>query len=234
MLLRNVVSPQAKSFMFSSTRCRVWTGRIVLGPRGRPLPQPVRFVTWVLISLCTWNWLGAVLDGIGHRAQSDIPPGPLAAGFVFFGLNVLIQSRRRSSYVLVIAVMASFVVSGLVQTQWSVGTIVEIPYTVFVLLLVIGWKRYVALIAGDRRSLVEAQGEMIFGRRSQSARARSSQTWSPQGPLPTLIDVSDSATPFGATACSGVLGDRGSRARRSRRVHPPQRASVAPRPIETT
>ena len=146
---------------------RVWTRRIVLGPRGRPLPQPVRFVTWVLISLCTWNWLGAILDGIGHRAQSDIPPGPLAAGFVFFGLNVLIQSRRRSSYVLVIAVMASFVVSGLVQTQWSVGTIVEIPYTVFVLLLVIGWKRYVALIAGDRRSLVEAQGEMIFGREAR-------------------------------------------------------------------
>ena len=141
---------------------RVWTRRIALGPRGRPLPQPVRFVTWVLIALCTWNWLGAVVDLVGHRPQNDIPPGPVVAGFVFFGLNALIQSRRRFLYVVAIAVIASFVVSGLVQTRWSVGAIVEIPYTILVLLLLIGWHRSMAFMARDRGSFERSRGKVIF------------------------------------------------------------------------
>jgi hypothetical protein len=82
---------------------------------------------------------------------------------VFFGLNVLIQARRRFLYVLAIAVIASFVVSGLIQARWSLGSIVEIPYTILVLLLLIGWRRYMVLVVGDRRSLEVSRGRMIFG-----------------------------------------------------------------------
>jgi hypothetical protein len=141
---------------------RVRTRRIVLGPRGRPLPQPVRFVTWVLVTLVTWNWVTAIVNLIGHQAHNDIPPGPVVAGCVFFGLNVLIQARRRFLYGLAIAVIASFVVSGLIQARWSVGSLVEIPYTLLALLLLIGWQRCMVAVAQDRQSIGDSQRNVIL------------------------------------------------------------------------
>ena len=117
----------------------------------------------MLIALCALNWLGALFDFVGHHPQNDIPPGPLVAGFVFFGLNALVQARRRFLYLLAIIAIASFVVSGLIQARSSLGSIVEIPYTILVLLLLIGWRRYMVLIAQDRRSFEDSHRRMIFG-----------------------------------------------------------------------
>ena len=135
---------------------KVWVRRIILGAGADILCLNLfRFVTWVLIALCTWNWLGALFDFIGHHPQNDIPPGPVAAGFVFFGLNVLIQARRRFLYVLAIAVITSFVVSGLIQTAMVVW--VDRQDSLHHLGLVVAdrlSRALMVLIAGDGRRLL--------------------------------------------------------------------------------
>jgi hypothetical protein len=141
----------------------VWARAIVSGLKGRPLPQPVRFVTWVLVGLATWNWLHAALNLIGHHPDNAIPPGPLVAGFVFFGLHVLIQARRRLLYVLAVAVIASFVVSGLIQTGPSIGALVEVPYATLGLLLLIGWRADMAAIAQSRETTGNSPSRRILG-----------------------------------------------------------------------
>jgi hypothetical protein len=134
---------------------RVWARRIVLGPVKRPLPQPVRLVTWLLVGGAAVYWLGAILEHIQHHSlpQHPLPPGPVVDGLVFFGLNLLLQARRRFLYALVIAVLIYFVVGGLVKTGFSVaGLVAEVPYTALVLLLLIGWSRYMDAIRHDGSS----------------------------------------------------------------------------------
>jgi hypothetical protein len=127
--------------------------RINLFVRGRGrrhLPQPVRFVTWILVGLAASNWLNAILDH-GYPKAPNPGPSSIAVGFIFLGLNLLLQARRWLAFVLVIGTFVAFIASTVLHSRPAYGgLILASPYVLFVLLLIFGWKRYMTAIANDR------------------------------------------------------------------------------------
>jgi hypothetical protein len=129
---------------------KVRIGMVTRGPGRRPLPQPVRFVTWILVGLAVSNWVNEVLDR-GYPKHPG-PTSPMVAGFIFLGLNFLLQARRRMLFMLVIGVFATFIASTVIQARPAyAGLIVASPYVLFVLLLVVGWKRFMTAIVRTNR-----------------------------------------------------------------------------------
>ncbi len=112
----------------------------------RGMPQPVRLVTWLLVGFAVIDLYGSIFTHGGPKN-----PGPnfggIATALVFLGLNLLLQARRRFLYVAVIGVLITFVVGGLSTSGPSVGGfLIEVPYLLFIVLLLAGWHRYVAAI----------------------------------------------------------------------------------------
>jgi hypothetical protein len=112
---------------------------------GGPLPQPVRFVTWLLDGLAVVFVIGAVF---AHHGPEN--PGfhwqELLAGLAFFTLSLMLQARRRSLYVLVIGVLTIFACSIVVDSGPDLGAVLSAPFVIFAVLLAIGWSRYRATI----------------------------------------------------------------------------------------
>ena len=128
---------------------RVRISQMMRGPGRRPLPQPVRLVTWILVGSAAINWVKPFFDH-GYPKHPSVSPGPVVAGFIFLGLNFLLQARRRILFMLVIGVLVSFIASILVQSRPAYGgLILASPYLLFVVLLIVGWKRYMTAIARD-------------------------------------------------------------------------------------
>jgi hypothetical protein len=131
---------------------RVRIGLIGKGPGRRPLPQPVRLVTWILVGFAASTWLNAILDH-GYPKHPGVGPGAVVSGFILLGLNFALQSRRRLLYLLVIGVFVAFIASTLVQSRPVYGGLVLCaPYVVLALLLIAGWSRYMAALAGPHPS----------------------------------------------------------------------------------
>lgn len=129
---------------------RVRISLFVKGPGRRPLPQPVRVVTWMLVGLAAINWADAILDH-GFPKATNPGPSPIVVGFIFLGLNLLLQARRRPLFMLVIGIFGVFIASTVIHGRPAYGGfILAAPYVLFVLLLIIGWKRYMTAIANDR------------------------------------------------------------------------------------
>jgi hypothetical protein len=123
--------------------------QFVKGPGRRPLPQPVRFVTWILVGSAASAWANAILDH-GYPKHPGPSPNLIVTGFILLGLNFLLQARRRLLFVGVIGVLGVFVWSIVTQARPIYGgAILAAPYSLLVLLLIIGWKRYMTAIAND-------------------------------------------------------------------------------------
>jgi hypothetical protein len=118
---------------------------LVNGLGGRRLPQPVRFVTWLLDGLAVIFVLGAVF---AHHGPEN--PGfhwqVLLAGLAFLALSLMLQARRRTFYMIVIAVLTIFACSIVVDSGPDLGAVLSAPIVMFALLLAIGWRRYRATI----------------------------------------------------------------------------------------
>jgi hypothetical protein len=129
---------------------RVRLRLIARRPAPAPLPQPARVVMWILIGLGIMDLFdGVVLDRGGPKN-----PGPdvrgIAAGLVFLVLAVFLAARRRSLYATVIGVLLLFVGSAVVETDQLIGALIlASPLVVLLLLLLVGWRRYMAALAKD-------------------------------------------------------------------------------------
>jgi hypothetical protein len=112
---------------------------------GGPLPQPIRFVTWILDGLAVIFVVGAVF---AHHGPKN--PGfhwqELLVGLAFFALSLMLQARRRSLYVLVIGVLTIFACSIVVESGPDFGAVLSAPFVMFAFLLAISWPRYKATI----------------------------------------------------------------------------------------
>jgi hypothetical protein len=130
---------------------KVRVSLIAKGPRRRPLPQPVRLVTWILVGMAASSWVNAILDHGYPKSPGPHPqPSLIVTGFIFLGLNFLLQARRRMLFLLVIGVFVLFITSTVIDTRPAyAGLILTSPYVLFVLLLLGGWKRYMTAIAHD-------------------------------------------------------------------------------------
>ena len=123
-------------------RVRLCAGR----PVRRSLPQPVRLVTWLLVGVAVFDWYNALVTHSGPRDPGS-PLRGIAAGFLFFVLNVLLQTRRRLLYVLVIGVFLTLLAMVLVATgPTGIGVVFDVPYILFVVLLIVGWHPYMVAI----------------------------------------------------------------------------------------
>jgi hypothetical protein len=128
---------------------RVRISQMMRGPGRRPLPQPVRLVTWILVGSAAIDWINAILDH-GYPKHPGAGPSPVVAGFILLGLNFLLQARRRILFMLVLGVFGEFIASIVVHSRPIYGGLVlASPYFLFVVLLLVGWKRYMTAIAGD-------------------------------------------------------------------------------------
>ncbi|HXQ60510.1 MAG TPA: hypothetical protein VN799_10430 [Acidimicrobiales bacterium] len=128
---------------------RVRIGLILRRPGRPPLPQPVRLVTWLLVGSAAAAWANAVFDR-GYPMHRGPGPGPIVAGFIFLGLNFLLQARRRWLFMLVIGVFGLFTASILVDTRSIVaGLVLASPYVLCALLLIAGRKRYMRAISAS-------------------------------------------------------------------------------------
>ena len=112
---------------------------------GGRLPQPVRLVTWLLDGLAAVFVIGAVF---AHHGPEN--PGfhwqVLLAGLAFLALSLMLQARRRTFYMIVIAVLTIFACSIVVDSGPDLGAVLSAPIVMFALLLAIGWRRYRATI----------------------------------------------------------------------------------------
>jgi hypothetical protein len=120
---------------------RVRVRFLVNGLGGGRLPQPVRFVTWLLDGLAVVFVLGAVFAHHGPK-NSGFHWQVLLAGLAFFALGLMVVARRRFLYILTIGVLMVFACSIVVDSGPGAGAIVSAPFVVFALLLAIGWPRY--------------------------------------------------------------------------------------------
>lgn len=105
------------------------------------LPQPVRFVTWILDGLAVVFVLGAVFAHHGPK-NSGFHWQVLLTGLAFFAVSLLLAARRRSLYIVAIGVLMIFGFSIVVDSGPDFGAVLDAPFVVFVLLLAIGWPRY--------------------------------------------------------------------------------------------
>jgi hypothetical protein len=92
---------------------------------------------------------GVVLDRGGPK-----DPGPdvraIVAGLVFLLLAVLLAARRPSLYATVIGVLLVLVGSAAVDTNQLIGVLIlASPLVVLLLLLLVGWRRYMAALPKD-------------------------------------------------------------------------------------
>jgi hypothetical protein len=123
---------------------------LVRRPAPAPLPQPARLVMWIFIGLAIMNLFdGVVLDRGGPK-----DPGPdvraIVAGLVFLLLAVLLAARRPSLYATVIGVLLVLVGSAAVDTNQLIGVLIlASPLVVLLLLLLVGWRRYMAALPKD-------------------------------------------------------------------------------------
>jgi hypothetical protein len=128
---------------------RVRISQMVRGPVRRPLPQPIRLVTWFLVGSAVSSWVNAILDR-GYPKHPGGGPGPIVAGFIFLGLNFLLQARRRFLFFSVTGVLVAFIASILAQSRPIYGGLILAgPYLLFVVLLLVGWKRYMTAVRRD-------------------------------------------------------------------------------------
>ena len=128
---------------------RVRISQMMRGPGRQPLPQPVRLVTWILVGSAAIDWANPLFEH-GYPKHPGVGPGPVVAGFIFLGLNFLLQARRRILFMLVLGVLVAFIALILVHARPTYGgLILASPYLLFVALLVVGWKRYMRAIAHD-------------------------------------------------------------------------------------
>lgn len=135
------------------------------GPVRRPLPQPVRLATWILVGLAVVNWANAILNAAldhSHPKEPSMQPWVIVTGFVLLGLNLLLQARRRLLYMIVIAVLVAFIATGLMATGLSgAALVIEVPYLLLVLLLAAGWRRYMAAISSKETPAGATRGTRL-------------------------------------------------------------------------
>jgi hypothetical protein len=124
---------------------RVRARFLVSGQGGERLPQPVRFVTWLLDGLAVVFVLGAIFAHHGPK-NSGFNWQVLLTGLAFFAVSLMLVARRRSLYIVAIGVLILFACSIVVDSGPDFGAIVSAPFIVFVLLLAVGWSRYRAAI----------------------------------------------------------------------------------------
>jgi hypothetical protein len=116
--------------------------RLMVGGTGKGrLPQPIRLVTWIFNVLAVFALIETILARHGPK-NPGVNWSGIVAVFVFIGLSLMVLSRRRFLYLLVIAVLLTFVGSIVVLSGASVGAIVALPFAVLALLLGLGWHRY--------------------------------------------------------------------------------------------
>jgi hypothetical protein len=124
---------------------RVRVRFLVNGLGGGRLPQPVRFVTWLLDGFAVVFVSGAVFAHHGPK-NSGFHWQVLLAGLAFFALSLMLLARRRSLYILAIGALMIFACSIVVDSGPDFGAILSAPFVMFALLLAIGWPRYRAAI----------------------------------------------------------------------------------------
>jgi hypothetical protein len=118
-------------------RVRFWADDLA----GRPMPQPVRFVTWLLDGLAAVLVIGAIFAHHGPE-NSGYHWQELLAGLTFFALSLMLLARRRSFYITVIGVLTIFAGAIVVDSGPDFGAVLSAPFVIFTLLLMIGWPRY--------------------------------------------------------------------------------------------
>jgi hypothetical protein len=123
---------------------------IVRRPAPAPLPQPARLVMWIFIGLAVMN----LFDGVVLNRGGPRNPGPdvraIVAGLVFFLLAAFLAARRRNLYATVIGVLLVLVGSAVVETDQLIGALIlASPLVVLLLVLVVGWRRYMGALPKD-------------------------------------------------------------------------------------
>ena len=144
---------------------RVRLSSISKGPVKRPLPQPVRLLTWILVGLAVVNWANAILNaalGQSHPKEPSMQPRVIVTGFVLLGLNLLLQAaasaplynRDRNPC----GIHSDR--SDDNRTLWR-----RIRHRgaclVFVLLLAAGWRRYMATISSKETPAAVSKGTRL-------------------------------------------------------------------------
>jgi hypothetical protein len=124
---------------------RVRARFLVNGYEGGRLPQPVRFVTWLLDGLAVVFVFGAVFAHHGPK-NSGFHWQVLLTGLAFFAVSLMLVARRRSLYLVAIGVLMIFACSIVVDSGPDFGAILSAPFVALVLLLAVGWRRYRATI----------------------------------------------------------------------------------------
>lgn len=114
----------------------VWAGV----ERSAALSLSVRIVTWLLVALAVLNWLRAL---VGPRVVVIVV---LTIGaFVNLGLVALLRSRRRSGYIMTIALLVVFDAIGFATVPPAQAVVGGAANLLFLVLLVIGWRGYMRL-----------------------------------------------------------------------------------------
>jgi hypothetical protein len=138
--------PDAVDLMYIAThalrvRVRFFVNRL----GGGPLPQPVRFVSWLLDGLAAVFVIGAVFARHGLK-NSGFHWQLLLIGCGLFALSLMLLARRRSLYIVVIGVLTIFACVIVLDSGPDFGAVLGAPFVMLALLLVIGWSRYRTMI----------------------------------------------------------------------------------------
>jgi hypothetical protein len=105
------------------------------------LPRSVHSATLILVFMAVVNWLNAAFAHNGPKNPSSHVAN-IVVGFVFVVLCLMIQTWSRLLYAVVIGILAVIMAMSFVNSD----LIFELNAIVPLILLMVGWRRYMAAI----------------------------------------------------------------------------------------